>query len=157
MTTAYGTSEDELCACAQACNVDREMINIVSPAHPEQQRRMERHLGMGWYVETMSFEFYRKPDREKKRVLMKAIESVRSKNCLLRTRLVRYKGQALQVVLSDEAKWHEGHDFSAYKDQAREFRMDYGSPLFNYALLEDKIKTYFVWTCMLNEPSRYQS
>ena len=95
ITTAYDPSEDELCACVQACNVDGEMINIVSPAHPEQQRRIERHLGMGWYMEMMSFEFYRKPDREKKRFLMKAIEAVRSKNCLLRTRLVKYKGQAL--------------------------------------------------------------
>ena len=88
---------------------------------------------------------------------MKAIEAVPSENCLLRSRPVKYKGQALQVVLSDQAKWHEGHDISAYKDEAGEFRMDNGSPLFRYTLLEDKDKTYFVWTCMLDESSRYQS
>ncbi len=32
---AYDPSEDELYACAQACKVDREMVDIVSPAHPE--------------------------------------------------------------------------------------------------------------------------
>lgn len=158
ITMAYDPSEDEVCACAQACNVDREMINIVSPAHPEQQRRMERHLEMGWYMDTMSFEFHRKPDREKMRFLMKVFEAVRSKNCLLRTRLVKYKGQVLQVVLGDEAKWDKGDDLSAYKVQDSGIRMDYGRPLFRYALLEDKYKptSYFVWTRMSQKSSRCQ-
>ena len=54
ITMAYDSSEDEVCACAQTGNVDSEMINIMSPAHPEQQRRMERHLELGWHMETMS-------------------------------------------------------------------------------------------------------
>lgn len=155
---AYDPSEDELCACAEACHVDREMIDIVSQAHPEQQRRMESHLEMGSYMETLVFKFDQKPNPEQKRFLTLAFEAVRFKNCHLRTRLVKYKEQVLQVVLSDKADWTEGGDFSAYKDQSRMFRMDYGSPLFRYALLEDKDKpTYFVWTGMSNESSRCQS
>ena len=157
-TIAYDPSEDELYACAQACKVDREMVDIVSPAHSEQQRRMERHLEMGSYIGMMVFELDQKPDHEQKRFLKIAFEAIRFKNCLLRTRLVKYKGQVLQVVLSDKADWTEGVGFPAYRDQNRMFRMDYGKPLFRYALLEDKDKpTYFVWTGMSNKSSRCQS
>ena len=84
---------------------------------------------------------------------MIAFEAVRSKNCLVRTRLVKYKGQVLQVVLSDKADWTEGCDLSAYRDRDPMFRMDYGRPLFRYALLEGKDKsTYFVWTGMSHKP-----
>ena len=158
ITIAYDPSEDELYACAQACNVDREMITIVFPAHPEQQRRMECHLETGSYVETMAFDFEQKPDDEQKRFLMTAFEAVRSRNCLLRTRLVKYKGQVLQVILSDKADWTEGADLSAYKSQNRMIRMEYGKPLFRYAWLEDKNKpTHFVWTGMSNKSSKCQS
>lgn len=157
-TTAYNPIEDRLCACAEACNVGREMIDIVSPAHTEQQRRMDCHLETGSYMETMVFEFDQKPSHEQKKFLMIAFEAVRFKNCLLRTRLIKYKGQVLQVLLSDKADWTEGDDISTYMDQDRMFRMDYGRPLFRYALIEDKDKpTYFVWTGMSNKSSRYQS
>ena len=67
ITIAYDHSEEEeLFACAQACNVDLGMIDIVSPAHPEQQRRMERHLDLGSYMETMVFKFDQKPNCEQK-------------------------------------------------------------------------------------------
>ena len=158
ITIAHDPSEDELWACAEACNVDREMIDTVSPAHEEQKRRMECHLGTGSYVETMVFHFEQKPDDEQKRSLMTAFEAVRSRNCHLRTRLVKYKGQVLQVVLSDKADWTEGADLSAYKSQNRKIRMKYGKPLCRYAWLEDKNKpTYFVWTGMLNKSSKCQS
>ncbi len=157
ITIAYGPSEDELCACAQACHVDREMIEFVFPAHPEQQRRMEGHLEMGSYMETAVFEFDQKLNREQKKDFMIAFEAVRLKHCLMRTRLVKYKEQVLQVVLSDKADWTVCGDFSAYRDRNRMSRMDYGRPLFRYAFLEDENKsTYFVWTGMSNKSSRCQ-
>ena len=158
ITIAYDPSEDELCACAQACNVDRDMITIGSPAHPEQQRCMECHLETGSYMETMVVDFEQKPDDEQKRFLMTAFEAVRSRNCLLRTRLVKYKGQVLQVVLNDKADWTEGVDLSAYKSQNRMIRMEYGKPLFRYAWLEDRNKpTHFVWTDMSSKSSKCES
>lgn len=158
ITIAYDPSEDELCACAQACNVDRAIVDTVSPAHPEQQCRMECHLERGSYMEMMSFKFDQKLDQEQKRSLMTAFEAVRSKKCLLRTRLVKCKGQVLQVVLRDRAHWTEAADLSAYKKQYRGYRMKYGKPLFKYAWLEEEGKpTHFVWTGMLNRSSKCHS
>ena len=158
ITIAHDPGEDVIWACAEGCNVDREMIDTVSPAHEEQQRRMECHLGTGSYMETMVFDFERKPDDEQKRFLMTAFEAVRSRNCLLRTRLVKYTGQVLQVILNDKAGWTEGADLSAYKSQNRKIRMKYGQPLCRYAWLEDENKpTYFVWTGMSNKSSKCQS
>ncbi len=109
-------------------------------------------------METMVFEFDQKPDHEQKRYLKIAFEAIRYKYCLLRTRLVKFKGQVLQVVLSDKADWTEGVGFPAYRDQNRMIRMDYGKPLFRYALLEDRDKpTHFVWTGMSNKSLRCQS
>ena len=148
-TIVYYPSEAELCACAQACNVDREMIEFVSPARPEQQRRLEGHLATGSYVETMVFESILKPDRDQKDFLITAFEAVRFDNRLLRTRLVQYGERVLQVVLGDRAEWTEGVDSSVYMGDNSVVRMNYGEPLFRYAFLEDEDKpTYFVWTSM---------
>lgn len=148
-TIVYYPSEAELCACAQACNVDREMIEFVAPAHPEQQRRLESHLTTGSYMETMVFESIQKPDRDQKDFFITAFEAVRFENCLLRTELVQYGEGVLQVVLSDRAEWTEGAHSSVYGDYNSIVRMNYGEPLLRYAFLEDEDKpTYFVWTSM---------
>lgn len=148
----YYPSEAELYACAQACNVDRQMIEFVSPAHPEQQGRLESHLVTGSYMETMVFESIQKPDRVQKDFLITAFEAVRFENCLLRTRLVKYEERVLQVVLGDRAEWIEGLDSSVYMGHNSVVRMNYGNPLFRYAFLEDEDKpTYFVWTGMSKE------
>ena len=148
----YYPSEAELYACAQACNVDRRMIEFVSPAHPEQQRRLQSHLATGSYMEIIVFESIQKPDRDQKQFLITAFEAVRFENCLLRTRLVIYEGRVLQVVLGDRAEWTEGVDSSVYMGHNSVVRMDYGKPLFRYAFLEDDDKpTYFVWTSMSKE------
>lgn len=143
----YRPSQEELCACAQACNVDRETIESVTLAHPEQQRRLEGHLTTGSYMETIVFESIQKPDRIQKKFLITALEAVRFENCLLRTRLVKYGERVLQVVLGDRAEWTEGLDSAVYMGNNSVVRMNYGHPLFRYAFLEDVDKpTYFVWT-----------
>ena len=148
----YYPSEAELCACAQACNVDRGMIEFVSPVHPEQQRRFESHLATGSYMETMVFESILKPDRDQKQFLITAFEAVRFENCLLRTRLVKYEERVFQVVLSDRAEWTEGVNPSVYMGQNSVVRMSYGNPLYRYAFLDDEDKPcYFVWTSMSKE------
>ena len=145
----YYPNEAELGACAQACNVDREMIESVSPAHPEQQRRLEGHLATGSYIETLVFESIQKPDRDQKDFLITAFEAVRFENCFLRTRLVQYEERVLQVVLGGRAEWTEGADSFVYMGYNSVVRMNYGDPLFRYAFLEGEDKpTYFVWTSM---------
>ena len=143
----YCPSEEELCVCAQACNVDRGTIESVTLAHPEQERRLKGHLETGSYVETIVFESAQKPDRNQKEFLKTAIQAVRFENCLLRTRLVQYRERVLQVVLGDKVEWTESVDSSGYMGHNSVVRMNYGHPLFRYAFLEDEEKpTYFVWT-----------
>ena len=143
----YRPSEEELCACAQVCNVDRGTIESVTLAHPEQQRRLEGHIITGSYMETIVFESIQKPDRMQKDFLITAFEAVRFENCLLRTRLVQYGDRVFQVVLGDRAQWIEGLDSSDHMGNNSVVRMNFGHPLFRYAFLEDEDKpTYFVWT-----------
>ena len=125
------------------------MIEYVSPAHPEQQRRLEGHLATGSYMETLVFECIQKLDRDQKDFLITAFEAVRFDNRLLRTRLVQYEETVFQVVLGDRAEWTEGVHSSLYRDYNSVVRMNYGDPLFRYAVLEDGDKpTYFIWTSM---------
>ena len=143
----YRPSEEELCACAQACNVDRETIESVTLAHPEQQRRLQAHLTTGSYMETIVFQSIQKPDRIQKDFLITASNAFRFENCLLRTRLVQYGERVLQVVLGDRAEWTEPLDSSVYMGNNSVARMNYRQRLFRYAFLEDGDKpTYFVWT-----------
>jgi amino acid adenylation domain-containing protein len=56
---------------------------------------------------------------------------------LLRTRIVLCGSQTLQAVIQAEASWQCASTVAAYKRQVRDLRMDYGSPLCQYWMLDD--------------------
>lgn len=56
---------------------------------------------------------------------------------LLRTRIVLCGSQTLQAVIQAEANWQCASTVAAYERQVRDLRMDYGSPLCRYWMIDD--------------------
>lgn len=62
---------------------------------------------------------------------------------LLRTRIILRGSQTLQVVVQGSPKWQEAHSEAACLRQMSESRMEYGTPLCNYWLIDDGAETKF--------------
>ena len=148
---SYPLNEDVVRFCSQACNVKRQTIAQVYPAHQHQADQMQSHVETGTFMEMLVFAFDKRASAQQKRFFIKAFNTIRKRNDVLRTRLIRLGERTLQVVVNDEAQWLVGGTLTAYLKKNQGSRMDYGKPLFRYALLDESSNepTVFLWTCTL--------
>jgi amino acid adenylation domain-containing protein len=65
----------------------------------------------------------------------------------LRTRIIAYNGSSLQAVLKEEAQWEstEGMGVREFINSRHAMRMDYGTQLSRYGIVEEGGEKFFVW------------
>lgn len=133
-------------ACAEACGVAYEIVEKICPASPEQGHRMNHHIETGSSYMMQTVLHYEGDLNES--FLLRVLSAMRSKNHVLRTRLVKYEGQVYQVVLRDSIVFQSGAaNLHGYLAQNSQTRMDYGTPLSRYAFIrEPRGEAFFVWT-----------
>lgn len=133
-------------ACAEACGVAYKIVEKICPASPEQAHRMNHHIETGSSYMMQTVLHYEGDLNES--FLLRVLSAIRSKNHVLRTRLVKYEGQVYQVVLRDSIVFQSGAaNLHGYLAQNSQTRMDYGTPLSRYAFIrEPRGEAFFVWT-----------
>ncbi|CAD6593617.1 MAG: hypothetical protein ASARMPREDX12_007357 [Alectoria sarmentosa] len=133
-------------ACAEACGVAYEIVEKICPASPEQGHRMDHHIETGSSYMMQTVLHYEGDLNES--FLLRVLSAMRSKNHVLRTRLVKYEGHVYQVVLRDSIVFQSGAaNLHRYLAQNSQTRMDYGTPLSRYAFIrEPRGEAFFVWT-----------
>ena len=142
-TSTFHISEELIQACADACMVNRTIVDKVVPASSNQEHRMNHHLETGSYMTQMVLQYDGKPNKD---FIINTLNVMRAKNHILRTRLIKHRGQTLQVVLKDSLHWQEKVGLLAYKKHNLNARMDFGTPLCRYAFVQESHETFFVWT-----------
>ena len=133
-------------ACAEACGVDPGFVEKIGSASEEQECRMDHHISTGSsYMMQMVLHCEGGLNQD---FLLRALSALRSKNHILRTRLVRLEGQVYQVVLRDGMMYQQAAvGLQPFLEHNRLTRMDYGAPLFRYAFIrEPHGEVFFVWT-----------
>ena len=147
--TGLTPNEDTVNACAEACHVDQQLIECIYTAHAEQEHRMNHHISNGTYLEQMVLQFDHVASLRQQEFLIKVIDTIRIKNYILRTRLVKHEGAVYQVVLKEGSRWTIDADLEGYLRKSIKTRMGYGSELCRYALLGGEHgETFFIWTSM---------
>lgn len=132
-------------AGAEACGVAYEIVEKICPASPEQGHRMDHHINTGSsYMMQMvvQYEGDLNPD-----FLLRVLSAMRLKNHILRTRLIKLEGQVYQIVLKDSIVVQTGIGLRGYLVQNSRTRMDYGTPLFRHAFIQEPDgEAFLVWT-----------
>ena len=133
-------------ACAEACGVDRKIVEKVCPASKEQEHRMDHHINTGQSY-MMQMVLHNEGDLNHS-FLLRVLSAMRVKNHILRTRLIRYDDQVYQVVLKDAIVFQQaGVDLHSFLAKNSRIRMDYGTPLFRYAFIQEPHgEAFFIWT-----------
>jgi hypothetical protein len=154
--TVRKLQDNVISACAEACNVDRQLIEHIHHATPEQEHRINHHIKNGSYLEQMVLQFDHKATIEQQEFFIKVINTIRVKNHILRTRLVKHESAVYQVVLKDGNRWTTKGDLEVYLCENINTRMGYGSELCRYALLGDEHgQTFFISTGMAHTISLF--
>ena len=79
-------------------------------------------------------------------LVRRAFDTIRAKNQVLRTRLVKVGSEVLQVALKEPTFWHDATDLTDYMAKDSELWMGFGQPLVRNAVVQESEKTYIVWT-----------
>ncbi|CAH0037403.1 unnamed protein product [Clonostachys rhizophaga] len=92
---------------------------------------------------------YKLPSGIRSDRLREAWDVVIEQNSILRSRIILFHDQALQVVIADDISWEKpatNLSVHAYVNQVRSLNMTYGSRLNRYAIIqEDDGSSYFIW------------
>ena len=132
-------------ACAEACGVAIKIIEKIVPATEEQIHRMEYHIKTGSYMMQMVLQYEGVLDHN---FLLQALNGIRFKNHILRTKLVKYEGQVYQVILRDSLSFQQVEtSIDVFLARNSRIRMGYGTPLLRYAFIrEPHGESFFVWS-----------
>lgn len=131
-------------ACAEICGVQPDLIEDVFPATDFQVRIFHQHIASGAMMLQTVFEIVGAFDRD---LLRQVWQLLHDKNQILRTRLVEYGDQHLQVVINDTIQWGNDYNLARYKASDMSRRVGSGDPLFRYATVGEGEKRFLVWTC----------
>ena len=125
--------------------VDSEIMERICLATEEQVHRMEQHIRTGAYMMQMVLGY--EGDLVHK-FLRSVLNGIRSKNQILRTRLVKHEGQVYQVVLKDVIVFdYLKIDIQAFLAQNSRRTMSYGTPLLRYAIIQaPHDQSFLVWS-----------
>ena len=130
--------------CAEACGVDRKLIEDIFPATDFQSSAFHQHMVFGTMISQIVFEVRGAFDLD---LLRQVWQSLHEKNQILRTRLVKLKNRVLQVVVNDKIHWGSGCNLAKYKASNMSERIGSGDPLFRYAIVNEEDRVFVVWTC----------
>ncbi|CAD6568034.1 MAG: Non-ribosomal peptide synthetase [Alectoria sarmentosa] len=131
-------------ACAEACGVQRDLIEDVIPPTDFQCYQFHQHIASGSFMIQTVFEISGAFDLD---LLRQTWQVLHDKNQILRTRLVKHNDEILQVVVNDTIQWGGGCGLADYKASDIDKRVGSGDPLFRYAIVTEGDRSFFVWTC----------
>ena len=89
-------NQKTISACAEACNIDPKLIECIYPAHQEQEHRMNHQIHNRTYLEQIVLQFDLMASVQQHKFLIKVIDTIRMKNNILRTRLVKHEKRSLR-------------------------------------------------------------
>ena len=143
-------AEEEIIANAESnarlatlCQVGSDEIEDISPASDLQDSLLKSGMAHGTDLLQWVFQVDSKVDQIS---LKEAWDQIHRQSSILRTRIVKQEGPSLQVVLKTDIEWEHGESLDQYRARSLSKQVDYGHPLFRYALIEDNGAYYFVWT-----------
>ena len=146
---AYNQDEDRtyqnmVRSCAEACGVDAEAVQKIVPASEDQRHFMERHRANGSYVMQTVLHIQGNPTKP---FLVGILHNVGSKNEVLRTRLVKYRGLVFQAILNDIVQLRGSRaDIRVFLARDSALRMGYGNPLIRCTFVQGPQASYIVLT-----------
>ena len=142
---AHHLDEDLVQECVKICRVGPQAIEDIFPATQLQEMLLAWHLMDGSAVLQYVFQIHGPAMKDR---IREAVDLIRQKNQILRTRMVRYNGILYQVVVRDTVDWYEGTNLSAYRSHvfSQDGRIGYGDPLYRYAFIEEGRDLYFACT-----------
>ena len=133
--------EDLLCACESACGIGRVQIEDIGPCTVQQDFVMKSYLRHGTYHNQMVFHF-----SGDEALLRESWTCIEQRNPILRTRLVQYGEETVQVVVKGSSEWDHGSNLADYKLLNSKRRMGYGTPLVHFAIISQADEKFLVWT-----------
>lgn len=131
-------------ACAEACGVQKDLIEDIFPSTDTQHIVFHQHLESGALMLQTVFEICGALDLD---LLHQTWQVLHDKNQILRTRLVKLGDQVLQVVVNDSIQWGSGYSLATYTATNKGIRVRSGDPLFRYAVVDEGDRRFFIWTC----------
>ncbi|KAL8678731.1 MAG: hypothetical protein Q9224_007088 [Gallowayella concinna] len=81
-------------------------------------------------------------------LVCRAFEAIHDGNEAFRSRFVEVDGEMQTVVTNMPVAWSEADNLERYTEEDRNMKMTFGQPTVRYALVEEKEKTYIVWTAL---------
>lgn len=119
--------------CAHACGVDTDAIDDIAPSTPLQRRLASLNRDLGLWVLSLTFSCQNVGLAE----LEQIVETIRSRNAVLRSRMVKLDDNIYNVVLQDQAIWETSSSLAKYLSLVKGARMLYGAPQVRYAYVQD--------------------
>jgi amino acid adenylation domain-containing protein len=130
--------------CALTCNIKAELIEDVYPCTPLQEGLFSLSLKTPQsYVMRNSYQLSGDIDLNQ---FMTAWETVYQTIDILRTRIVSYEGQLLQVVIKDFVEWHCFENLDQYWAHDSQVSMGFGNSLMRFGIIRPKEASTPVFT-----------
>lgn len=119
---------------AYACGVAPIFVEDIAPTTPLQQRLASLNRDAGLWVLSLTFGCQNVDLAE----LEAVVETVRSRNPILRARMVHVRDQIYNAIVQDQAVWETSSSLSRYLSQLAGVRILYGSPQVRYGYISDQ-------------------
>jgi acyl-CoA synthetase (AMP-forming)/AMP-acid ligase II/aryl carrier-like protein len=128
---------------ADACGVGASLVQDIAPGTPVQKALASSNRDLGLWVLSLTFSCQNVGLAR----LETIVETIRSRNPILRARTVQIGSETYTAVIDDEAIWETSSNLSRYLGQVTGVRIPYGSPQVRYAFIDDVDEgTHFVIT-----------
>jgi hypothetical protein len=128
---------------ADACGVGASLVQDIAPATPVQKALVSSNRDLGLWVLSLTFSCQNVGLAR----LETIVETIRSRNPILRARTVQIGSEIYTAVIDDQAIWETSSNLSRYLGQVTGVRIPYGSPQVRYAFIDDVDEgTHFVIT-----------
>ena len=128
---------------ATSCQLNSDEIEDIYPASAFQEVLLTLSMAHGTYLLQWVFQVDSEMDQIS---LRKTWDQIHRQRTMLRTRLVRQAGQLVQVALKLDIEWEYGVSLDQYRARSLSKHVEYGHPLFRYALIKENGAYYFIWT-----------
>ena len=148
LTTSAISKEDTekiMLGCAEACGVGRDIVERFFLPSEEQAHRIDHHISTGSYTVQMVLHYEGIMNHD---FLLRCLSAMRSRNHILRTRLIKFEGRVYQVLLNDSVVFRQvATSLPVYLTQNAQARTTYGAPLCRYGFVQEpKGESFFVWS-----------
>jgi amino acid adenylation domain-containing protein len=131
-----------LSAFQNICGIDQENIEDVFPCTSLQEGLIALSAKQpGSYIAKYVYVLHDEIDIARFR---NAWEQTLRLCSILRARIISHKGRVVQSVLTETAHWEEARNLTSFLQSVQDYKMEYGSKLCRYAIINEADAQYFV-------------